>query len=298
MAETTKVGTKATEAAVSTTPEESGTTLADTMATLSAEVSSLVEKYNQSVRLANGKKMQEYEEKIGEKCDEYKAASRKKFAADCGASSDPMATALKLMTFPILKTSKKKDADSGLQLMEVDTADQQIDLEWLHKHLSGIGVDHTWVSKVKKLNKCLSEAANVSLGKPIEDFNAQYKISDEDDAQKGFSLSGESVNSVKDAALQSDIKLVINAMIGSEFTEGFAEVVIPNKKKAKEVTLGDIIASYIMKSHTTRKRGGGIQTARQKTMNEIMATVCAKLMYADDPAKQFQLLLGSKKTQK
>lgn len=297
MAKTTTVGTKA-PAEVPTPAVPAEITHADKKAVLSSEINALAEKYNQAVKLANGKKIQEYEKLIKEKVDEYKSESRLDFAAECRASSDAMATALKLMSYPVIKTSVKEDKDVGLNLMTVDTADQQIDLEWLHKHLKGIGVDHSWVSKVKKLNKCLSEAANVSLGAPIADFNAQYKISDEDDAQEGFSMSGSSVNTIKDPELQSDIKLVVSAMIGEQFTADFAEVIIRDKKKSKELTLGDIVASYILKGHTTRKRGGGIQTARPKTMNEIMATVCAKLMYSDDPAKQFQLLLGSKKKQK
>lgn len=280
---------------------EAGTT--DKLAEIKAEIDALAKQYNNASKLAHGKLMSDAEGKIKKKVDEYATESRLNFGAACRNAANPMAEALRLMFYPIIKATVKEDRDTHLNQMVVDSAERQIDLKWLHGYITdGIGADKTWLSKTAKLNKGLSAMANGALGKPIADFEASYKISAEEDAETGFEVNEATSFDVNNKNVVNDLGIVVKAMIGEVFVEKFAEetgieVKLSDGKKKKQ-TLGDVATAYIIMSHTTRKRGGGIMTAREKTMIEALATLCAYLMYSDDPAKALMLKLGQAKKSK
>lgn len=275
----------------------------DKLAAIKAEIDALKRQYDNASKLAHGRLMSDAESKIKKKVEEYATESRQNFGEACRKAANPMAEALRIMFYPVVKARPKENQDTKLNEMEVDFDERQIDLKWLHGYITdGIGADKTWLSKVAKLNKGLSAMANGALGKPVADFEASYKISAEADGEQGFLLNETTAYNTLDSSVANDLGIAVKAMIGEVFLEKFKNptgvVLTLDDGNKRNQTLGDVAVAYIVMSHTSRKRGGGISTARERTMIEAMATLCAYLMYTDDPAKALMLKLGQAKKSK
>lgn len=260
---------------------------------LKDEVEALVTKYNNAMKLAHGQLAAKVKEQIDEKVAKYEEESRLDFGYQCREAANPMAKALQLMNYSIIKITVRKDEATKLDLMSWDTAERQIDLIWLHKYIdNGIGCDKTWLAKARKFNKGLSAMANGALGSPIKDFEASYKIDAEANSEEGFKTGEHTGLNAKDKAIRNDIEIIVRAMIGEEFVQKFDTVVTTAKKKSEVVTYGDAIASYLLMSHTSRRSNGLISTAREGSFVKALATVCGDLMYAEQPASTLLLKLG------
>lgn len=262
-------------------------------AAIKEKIDELVKKHNVAVKLAHGRMAEEIKSEIDKKVSEYATEARLDFGYKCRKSSNPMAKALQMLTYTVVKTRIKKDDDTKLDLMSAYEDERFIDLMWLHGYIDGgIGVDKSWVSKAVKFNKEMSSMTNNALAKPIKDFEAAYKISSEADAEKGFkSGKGSSINS-KDENLMNDVKIVVKAMIGDAKLPLLDTVLVDAKAKKDKVTYGNAVAAYLIASHTTRKRGRLIDTTKDKKFVEALAIVCADMMYAEKPGQTLMMKLG------
>lgn len=263
-------------------------------AEIRANIEAQIVKFNNAVMLARGKAKDEAKKKADDLCKDYAKESKLDFAAKCRQAADPMTEALRLMYYPRLRVSVKEDKETKLDVMTLVEDVQQIDLDWLHKKIEGgIGVDKSWVSKAERMNMALTEMANSTLGKPVQDVRAVYRIKAEALAEEGFTTGESTGLNAADEGIIADVKKVVGAMIG----EAFAEEIKPEVGADGKVSAPKEV-SYILMAHTSRDRKGGISTARVNTFVRSLADVCASLRFPDDESKKLKLKVGMQKKQK
>lgn len=224
---------------------------------LRSEVEGLVSSYNEAYQAGKFDDAMKASKAMEEKINEYTSVARDDCFEACKNSTDPMLTAVTVLSFVTIATKDEQKGDDKIPVRIVVEKERQIDLFKLYKYCGdkGIGADPQWLYMAEQLNMLMTAKKAKDLGIDPKSVNDSYAMSN---------ISRE-INLGKDPTSNTNMLKTLQSIITAMLGDGY------------KATSHDV--NFLWSVYTKKNRKAlTVTAANHKALRGYLAEICHRIV--------------------
>ena len=180
-------------------------------AELREQAEEMVKNWNEAYQSEDYKSAKKIEEELEQVVNEYTSIVRTACFQTCKESSDPMLTAVSMLSFVTIAVKEEKVGEDKIPVRSIIDKVKQIDLIALDKYCGGIGKEKNWKHYIQKFNYEMTAGRCKELGLDPKKVNDSFLMSD---IARAYDMGK---NPASKTNLLKSLTTIIKAMLGDEY---------------------------------------------------------------------------------